>query len=307
MVDEFQDTNRVQLELIERLRGPETRLFTVGDEHQSIYRFRNADLEVFRAERAQGRELARRPSAAAPRELPLATRGRSAAANALGEHAARGLHAADRRAGTSAGDGPRAELLLTFEEGKGKDHREVEGRGHRPRAAAIRGQLGDRRAGAGAGGAPARAGRRGRGEAGRHRRPAARIHARRRLRGRAAALRPRALRGRRPRLLVAAAGRGPAAPARRGRQPARRRDAVRRAREPGLRGQPRRAVAAARRPTGQRRHVWPTIAAALRRRSERDCRARRTPSSSRRSTDEDADRLRALLRDARRRSARRRR
>ena len=53
MVDEFQDTNRLQLDLIRELRGPETRLFTVGDEFQSIYGFRNADLEVFRAERAR--------------------------------------------------------------------------------------------------------------------------------------------------------------------------------------------------------------------------------------------------------------
>ena len=53
MVDEFQDTNRLQLDLIRELQGPETRLFVVGDEFQSIYGFRNADLEVFRSERAQ--------------------------------------------------------------------------------------------------------------------------------------------------------------------------------------------------------------------------------------------------------------
>ena len=52
MVDEFQDTNRLQLELIDALRGPDTRLFTVGDEFQSIYRFRHAELEVFREQRA---------------------------------------------------------------------------------------------------------------------------------------------------------------------------------------------------------------------------------------------------------------
>jgi len=56
LVDEFQDTNRVQLDLIERLHGPDTRLFCVGDEHQSIYRFRNADLQVFRARREQARD-----------------------------------------------------------------------------------------------------------------------------------------------------------------------------------------------------------------------------------------------------------
>ena len=48
MVDEFQDTNRLQLRLIEALRGPGTRLFCVGDELQSIYGFRHADLDVFR-------------------------------------------------------------------------------------------------------------------------------------------------------------------------------------------------------------------------------------------------------------------
>ena len=74
MVDEFQDTNRVQLELVEALRGPGDEVFMVGDEHQSIYRFRNADLEVFRREReaARGRPGPRR--AAAARQLPLAAR-----------------------------------------------------------------------------------------------------------------------------------------------------------------------------------------------------------------------------------------
>ena len=53
MVDEFQDTNRVQLALVDALCGPQTRLFTVGDEFQSIYRFRHADLEVFRERRSK--------------------------------------------------------------------------------------------------------------------------------------------------------------------------------------------------------------------------------------------------------------
>ena len=51
LVDEFQDTNRLQLRLIETLRGPETRLMVVGDELQSIYGFRHADLDVFREQR----------------------------------------------------------------------------------------------------------------------------------------------------------------------------------------------------------------------------------------------------------------
>ena len=51
MVDEFQDTNRLQLRLIEALRGPESELMVVGDEFQSIYGFRHADLDVFREQR----------------------------------------------------------------------------------------------------------------------------------------------------------------------------------------------------------------------------------------------------------------
>jgi ATP-dependent exoDNAse (exonuclease V) beta subunit len=50
MVDEFQDTNRRQLELLELLEREN--LFTVGDELQSIYGFRHADPAIFRA-RAQ--------------------------------------------------------------------------------------------------------------------------------------------------------------------------------------------------------------------------------------------------------------
>jgi ATP-dependent exoDNAse (exonuclease V) beta subunit len=51
MVDEFQDTNRLQLRLIEALRGPGSKLMVVGDELQSIYGFRHADLEVLRERR----------------------------------------------------------------------------------------------------------------------------------------------------------------------------------------------------------------------------------------------------------------
>jgi ATP-dependent exoDNAse (exonuclease V) beta subunit len=55
MVDEFQDTNALQCELIDLVTGGlgETEVFTVGDEFQSIYGFRHADVEVFRERRAQ--------------------------------------------------------------------------------------------------------------------------------------------------------------------------------------------------------------------------------------------------------------
>ncbi|MGC1165468.1 MAG: UvrD-helicase domain-containing protein, partial [Solirubrobacterales bacterium] len=60
LVDEFQDTNRLQLRLIEALRGPRSELVAVGDEFQSIYGFRHADLEVFRRQREL---IAQRPDA----------------------------------------------------------------------------------------------------------------------------------------------------------------------------------------------------------------------------------------------------
>ncbi len=58
MVDEFQDTNRLQCELVDLVSHPEeTEVFTVGDEFQSIYGFRHADVEVFRERRAQSSQL----------------------------------------------------------------------------------------------------------------------------------------------------------------------------------------------------------------------------------------------------------
>jgi ATP-dependent exoDNAse (exonuclease V) beta subunit len=58
LVDEFQDTNRLQLRLVEALRGPRTELMVVGDELQSIYGFRHADLDVFRERRRAVEESA---------------------------------------------------------------------------------------------------------------------------------------------------------------------------------------------------------------------------------------------------------
>ncbi len=49
MVDEFQDTDQMQVDMIKMIAGPAAcRLCTVGDAQQSIYRFRGADVSVYR-------------------------------------------------------------------------------------------------------------------------------------------------------------------------------------------------------------------------------------------------------------------
>ena len=49
MIDEFQDTDQLQVDMIKRLAGEGfSRLCTVGDAQQSIYRFRGADVSVYR-------------------------------------------------------------------------------------------------------------------------------------------------------------------------------------------------------------------------------------------------------------------
>lgn len=62
LVDEFQDTNQRQRQLVDLLTQGEANLFVVGDAKQSIYRFRGADVTVFRATQQeivanQGRHL----------------------------------------------------------------------------------------------------------------------------------------------------------------------------------------------------------------------------------------------------------
>jgi len=127
MVDEFQDTNDLQLALIEQLHGPATRLFLVGDEFQSIYGFRHADVDVYRREH-------RRFADGSPGRVALPLTGNFRAApevlgvtNAIGRGLLEGFEpltaGAERPAG-SGGD-PAAELLLTVDDRKGWEAEET--------------------------------------------------------------------------------------------------------------------------------------------------------------------------------------
>ncbi len=121
LVDEFQDTNRLQLRLIEALRGPQTELMVVGDELQSIYGFRHADLDVFREERA----AVEASDDAVAMELSGNFRSRPeviGAVNAIGEkllgESFRPLRVgAPPRSPQPPGKGPAVELLLTPRDG----------------------------------------------------------------------------------------------------------------------------------------------------------------------------------------------
>ncbi|HLM32337.1 MAG TPA: UvrD-helicase domain-containing protein [Solirubrobacterales bacterium] len=127
LVDEFQDTNRVQLELVDALRGDGTRVFMVGDENQSIYRFRNADLEVFREQRRVALEAPDRDV------LPLRGNFRSLPAVLAGVNFV-GRTLLDGFAELSAGRAPSSgagevELLLTLDEGRGAEARKWDAAG----------------------------------------------------------------------------------------------------------------------------------------------------------------------------------
>ncbi|MEO9173899.1 MAG: UvrD-helicase domain-containing protein [Gaiellales bacterium] len=59
LVDEFQDTNALQDSILDLIAGDDAERVYVGDERQSIYRFRDADVEVFRRRREEARTVVR--------------------------------------------------------------------------------------------------------------------------------------------------------------------------------------------------------------------------------------------------------
>ncbi|MEX2105655.1 MAG: UvrD-helicase domain-containing protein [Solirubrobacterales bacterium] len=130
LVDEFQDTNRLQLRLVDALRGPRSELVVVGDEFQSIYGFRHADLDVFRQQR---RLIESRPDAELM-ELSGNFRSRPeliAAVNLFGERLL-GEGYRQLRVGAPApaepprGAGPPVELMLTGRDGWDAEEIELE-------------------------------------------------------------------------------------------------------------------------------------------------------------------------------------
>ncbi len=119
MVDEFQDTNPLQVSLLELLDRDDT--MVVGDEFQSIYGFRHADVGLFRERRAR---LAARGEAG---ELSLSFRARRELVDAIDAIFVPrfGAQFVPLRAADSAPpcDGePRVELLVTGEEGWEERH-----------------------------------------------------------------------------------------------------------------------------------------------------------------------------------------
>lgn len=77
MVDEFQDTDRLQVEIVRALVGEvaeSNRLFFVGDEKQSIYRFRKAEPKVFHELREEVQQPGRLPLSVNFRSQPAILR-----------------------------------------------------------------------------------------------------------------------------------------------------------------------------------------------------------------------------------------
>ena len=111
MVDEYQDTNPLQDELIDLIAAG--RLFAVGDDRQSIYGFRHADVEGFRERRAAAEAAGRaaRLTYELPQRRRRCSRSSTTRSRACGRTSTTPL-AAGADADADAGGGPSVELLV---------------------------------------------------------------------------------------------------------------------------------------------------------------------------------------------------
>ena len=57
LVDEFQDTNRMQYDLLKKLSSKYNNLFCVGDEDQLVYSFRSSDIEIINSFKDEADEV----------------------------------------------------------------------------------------------------------------------------------------------------------------------------------------------------------------------------------------------------------
>ena len=266
LVDELQDTNPLQNALIEQLERDN--VFRVGDENQSIYGFRNADVEVFREHWAAAAAEGRTES------ITVNFRSRGEVLDAIDRCFAGSGPRASSRSERAPRQGRRARALRGAARdrsrqaplGRGARRGGPVRRRHARRHAVARGR------GAAARQAGARAARAGGLGVARHRAAVPRHHPHELLRARARRARHPHARGRRPRLLGAAAGRGPAPLAGGAGEPARRAGRVQRAGLAAGRALARRRGAD--RDGGAADRARPVVAAARRRRAGRAALAR---------------------------------
>ena len=110
LVDEYQDTNHVQLRLVQELIGPSGNLTAVGDEDQGIYRWRGADLDnILEFERTfPGAEI---------RKLERNYRSTQTILDVSGALIAHNVQRRGKRLWTDTGAGPKAELYRASDEG----------------------------------------------------------------------------------------------------------------------------------------------------------------------------------------------
>jgi DNA helicase-2/ATP-dependent DNA helicase PcrA len=109
LVDEWQDTNMAQYELVKLMAGERANLFVVGDEDQSIYRFRGADyrnVARFREDHPHARVIL----------LERNYRSTQTILDVANAVIARNVHRHPKRLHTERGAGPQIAVIEAFDE-----------------------------------------------------------------------------------------------------------------------------------------------------------------------------------------------